>query len=125
MIKLVYVGVGGFIGAVLRYTIGGWIHKTLDEPWLPIGTFTVNVLGCLFIGLLMGLAETRQFLRPELRLLMVTGLLGSLTTFSTFAYESFSLFRDGESMAAIMNIGGQLLVGLIAVILGIALSRAI
>ena len=125
MLKIIYVGVGGFIGAVLRYLIGGWVHKLLDEPWLPVGTFVVNMLGCLLIGVLMGLVETRQFVRPEMRLLLITGLLGSLTTFSTFAYESISLFRSGESLAAMMNVGGQLFIGLIAVFLGMALAKAI
>lgn len=125
MLKFFYVGIGGFVGAILRYSIGGWVHKLLKDPWLPFGTATVNILGCLFIGLLMGLAETRQFLRPELRLLVVTGLLGSLTTFSTFAYESVGLFRNGESIAALLNMGGQLIIGLVAVILGLALARAV
>ncbi len=125
MIKLLYVGVGGFIGASLRYLIGGWMHKVIDEPWLPIGTFTVNIIGCLLIGVLMGLAESRQFLRPEVRLLLITGLLGSLTTFSTFAYESFSLFRDGESIAGLANMGVHLFIGLIAVAIGLAIARAL
>jgi fluoride exporter len=125
MLKIIYVGVGGFIGAILRYLIGGWVHKLLNEPWLPVGTFVVNMLGCLLIGVLMGLVETRQFVRPEMRLLLITGLLGSLTTFSTFAFESISLFRNGESVAAMMNVGGQLFIGLIAVFLGMALAKAI
>jgi len=123
--RLIYIGIGGFIGAILRYAIGGWMHKVVNQPWLPVGTFAVNMIGCFFIGLLMGMVETRQFLRPEMRLLLITGLLGSLTTFSTFAYESFSLLRDGQSLAALLNIGGQLLIGLFAVMIGVALARAI
>ncbi len=123
--RLIYIGIGGFIGAILRYAIGGWMHKVVNQPWLPVGTFAVNMIGCFFIGLLMGMVETRQFLRPEMRLLLITGLLGSLTTFSTFAYESFGLLRDGQSLAALLNIGGQLLIGLFAVMIGVALARAI
>lgn len=123
MAKILYIGFGGFIGATLRYVIGGWVHRFIDKPWLPYGTFAVNMLGCFLIGLIMGLSESRQFLTPEARLFVVTGLLGSLTTFSTYALESFSLFRDGETVASLTNIGMHVVVGLLFVALGMALAR--
>ncbi len=123
--KFLYVGLGGFIGALLRYVIGGFAHEIFSKTWLPVGTFVVNMLGCFLIGLLMGLAESRQVLTPEVRLLVVTGLLGSLTTFSTFAYESSTLLRDGELLFAAVNIGLQLVVGLAAVYGGLNISQMI
>jgi CrcB protein len=125
MAKIVYIGLGGFVGASLRYLIGGWVHRLIDKPWLPYGTFAVNMLGCFFIGLIIGLSESRQFLTPEMRLFIVTGLLGSLTTFSTYALESFNLFRDGEIAASLVNVGIHVVVGLVCVALGMMLSRAI
>jgi len=121
--KILYIGLGGFIGASLRYMIGGWVHRLIDKPWLPYGTFAVNMLGCLLIGLIMGLTESRQFLTPEARLFFVTGFLGSLTTFSTYAFESFNLFRDGEAIASVANIGVHIIIGLACVALGMTLSR--
>lgn len=123
MSKIFYIGIGGFVGASLRYLVGGWVHKLVDKPWLPYGTFAVNMIGCLLIGVIMGFVESRQFMTPEARLFIVTGLLGSLTTFSTFAYESFSLFRDGETVAALANAALHLFAGLFFVALGFALSR--
>ncbi len=125
MVKILYIGCGGFVGASLRYLIGGWVHRLIDKPWLPYGTFAVNMLGCLLIGMIMGLSESRQFLTPEARLFIVTGVLGSLTTFSTYAFESFNLYRDGELAASLVNIGLHVLVGLLFVALGVALSRAL
>ncbi len=125
MLKILYIGLGGFVGASLRYLIGGWVHKLIDKPWLPYGTFAVNMLGCFLIGLILGLAESRQFLTPEARLFIVTGLLGSLTTFSTYAFESFSLFRDGRLCISLLNVAVHLIIGLLLVALGAALSRAL
>ncbi len=123
--KFVYVGIGGCIGALLRYVIGGFMHEIFNKTWLPVGTFTVNMVGCFFIGLLMGLAESRQMLTPEVRLFIVTGLLGSLTTFSTFAYESSGLLRDGEVLLALSNIGLHVIMGLVAVYGGHMLSQVL
>ena len=125
MAEILYIGLGGFVGASLRYLIGGWVHRLIDKPWLPYGTFAVNMLGCFFIGLIIGLSETRPFITPEARLFIVTGLLGSLTTFSTYALESFNLFRDGQVAASLFNVAMHVVVGLLFVALGMILSRAI
>lgn len=125
MTKIIYIGLGGFVGASLRYVIGGWVHRMIDKPWLPYGTFAVNMLGCFFIGFIIGLSESRQFITPEVRLFIVTGLLGSLTTFSTYALESFNLYRDGQVVASLVNIGMHVIVGLLCVVLGVALSRVL
>lgn len=90
------VGCGGFVGAVSRYLLGGWIlHHTLSSKF-PWSTFGVNVLGCLVMGLLSGFIERLEWFTPALRLLLLTGLLGGFTTFSAFGLETVYLLRRGE-----------------------------
>jgi len=118
MIGIVLVGVGSFFGGVLRYGLSIWVHRALDNPWFPYGTLTVNVLGCLVIGFLAGIAETRAVFTSEARLFLFVGILGGFTTFSSFALETFSLARDTQNIAALINIGLQLILGLLAVWIG-------
>jgi CrcB protein len=91
---------------------------------LPFGTLAVNVIGCLLIGLLGGLAETREIMHPNARMFVMVGILGGFTTFSTFGYETFALGRDGQSLMALANIGMQIVFGLVAVWAGYAAIRA-
>jgi len=125
MIRLLIVGTGGFLGSVSRYLISGLVHRLFTQAAFPYGTLTVNVVGCLAIGLLSGLAESRQLFSPELRLLIFIGFLGGFTTFSTFGYEIVSFARDGQLIAALSNLIMHLVLGLGAVWMGLALSRAI
>ena len=81
MTKLLVVGLGGFLGAISRYLIHGGMARILPASVLPAGTLMANGLGCLLIGLITGFAEVRGVLSDELRLLLVVGFLGSLTTF--------------------------------------------
>jgi CrcB protein len=124
MSRIVLVGVGSFVGGVLRYGLSTWVHRVLDNPWFPYGTLAVNVLGCLVIGFLAGLAETRTAFTSEARLFLFVGILGGFTTFSSFALETFSLARDTQNVAALMNIGLQLILGLLAVWSGNLLAHA-
>ncbi|MBI5090969.1 MAG: fluoride efflux transporter CrcB [Candidatus Hydrogenedentes bacterium] len=123
MVNVLLVGAGGFLGSIARYLLGGWVHRVLDNPWLPWGTFAINVLGCLFIGFLAGLAETRQAISPEARLFLMVGILGGFTTFSTFGYETFALLQDGQWAPAIANAIGQVVLGLVAVWMGYSIAR--
>lgn len=118
MIGVLLVGVGSFVGGVLRYGLSTWVHRTLDNPWFPYGTLAVNGLGCLVIGFLAGLAEFRAAFTPEARLFLFVGILGGFTTFSSFALETFSLARNTQNVAALANIGLQLILGLLAVWIG-------
>ena len=120
---ILFVGVGGFIGAILRYLVTNWVQDTLHTLSLPYGTLTVNMVGCLLIGLLAGLTESRNLLGPETRALILVGVLGGFTTFSTFGYETIQLIRDGESLAAFSNVGLQLCLGLMAVWIGYSASQ--
>jgi CrcB protein len=125
MTGIILVGVGSFLGGILRYGRSLWVHRVLDNPWFPYGTLAVNVLGCLIIGLLAGLAETRAALSSQVRLFLFVGILGGFTTFSSFALETFSLARDTQNAAALANVGAQLVLGLWAVWLGNMLAHAL
>lgn len=123
MTKLLLVGSGGFIGSSLRYLLGGLVHRVAREAMFPWGTMVVNVLGCLLIGLLAGLAEERGVLGSGARAFLLIGLLGGFTTFSSFGLETLQLLRDGQRVAAAANVIGQVVLGLGAVWAGVALAR--
>lgn len=112
------IGLGGCIGTLLRYLITSLIQTKFKLSFYPYGTLSVNVLGCLFIGLLMGLVENKGFLSKDLRLFLSIGMLGGFTTFSTFIYESFTLLHDGKFFFMLLNISLQVCLGLIAVFIG-------
>lgn len=122
MRELIVVGTGGFLGALARYWLSGWVHRWAgsDFPW---GTLAVNSIGCLAIGALMGLLETRVFVSAEARLFLGIGVLGSLTTFSTFGYETLELIKRSAWVLALANAAGSLVVGLLAVVAGRMLVR--
>jgi CrcB protein len=117
MDKILLVGLGGFVGSVLRDLISGWIQDWTGDRF-PFGTLAVNVVGCVAIGLVYYLIEDRAALTPQYRALVVFGLLGGFTTFSSFGNETFILWRDGQTFWALVNIAAQLVLGLGAVWLG-------
>lgn len=118
------VGLGGFLGSVLRYGASGAFQRLAPpSSGLPWGTFAVNTLGSLLIGLLAGIADGRGILSPDTRLFLMIGLLGGFTTFSTYSFESLQLLRSGQWGLALANVLGQLCVGLLAVWLGWGLGR--
>ena len=123
MKELLLVGAGGFVGSVLRYLVGGAAQRLAPTLSFPLGTFTVNVVGCLAIGLLSGLAETRDLIGPQARLFLTVGLLGGFTTFSAFGYETGVLARDAERLYALVNVAASVTVGLGAVWVGQVLGR--
>lgn len=122
MRNLAIIGLGGFIGAVLRYLVSGWVQQLGRDGAFPVGTLGVNVAGCLLIGLLGGLAENLGMLSDTARLLLIVGILGSFTTFSTFGYETLALLRDGQFGASLLNVALQVAAGLFAVWAGYALT---
>jgi len=118
LFKLLAIGCGGFIGAILRYLLSGLAQNLSGSIRFPFGTLAVNVAGCLFIGLLVYLTETRSVLSASARMFVFVGLLGSFTTFSTFGNETWELLRDSKTTLALINAGAQLVFGLAAVWLG-------
>ena len=118
MQKILLVGSGGFIGALMRYWVGGWAQTLSRSTSFPYGTITVNVLGCLLIGFLSQLAESYGLFTSDIRALIFIGFIGSFTTFSTFSSETYNLMHSGEAWGAFVNLAGNLLFGLTAVWLG-------
>ena len=118
MKNLLIVGVGGCVGSMARYVLGGWVlHLTAQERF-PYSTFLVNVTGCLVAGVLAGLTEKLDLFSPEARLLLFTGVLGGFTTFSAFGLETTYLLRRGESVVAAAYVLGSVLSGVLALWLG-------
>ncbi|HIE24450.1 MAG TPA: fluoride efflux transporter CrcB [Anaerolineales bacterium] len=109
------IGTGGFLGAILRYTLSSRVQNWTNITQFPIGTLVVNILGCLLIGTLAQLAETRDIFTPAARSLIFLGFLGAFTTFSTFSSDNFNLFQNGQSFLFYLNIGTNVILGLIAV----------
>lgn len=118
MQQLLFVGAGGFVGAILRYLVSGFVQNLSKSAAFPFGTMAVNVAGCLFIGMLSQLIDSQAGITAEMRLLLMVGLLGSFTTYSTFGNETLTLIKDQQLLLAFANVGLHLLFGLAAVLLG-------
>lgn len=121
MQNILIVGLGGFFGSITRYKLGELILHMTIQGRFPYSTFIVNVLGCLIVGVLAGMAERFDILGPEARLFLFTGLLGGFTTFSAFGLETVHLIRRGDLGTAALYVGGSVCLGIIAVWLGFKL----
>ena len=119
--QLLMVALGGALGSVARYKLGGFVlHHT--QSWdFPLSTFSINVIGCFFIGLLAALVEHHDLFSPPVRLLLFTGLLGGFTTFSAFGYETMFLLRRGLFYAATEYVLLSVICGLVGVFAGMKL----
>jgi len=125
IVRLGIIGAGGFVGAVLRYLVSGWVQYRSGSLIFPFGTMSVNMIGCLVIGFMTYLVESRSMFSPELRSFVLIGLLGAFTTFSTFGNETLGLIRDNRIDLAVMNAGFQVFVGVGMVWLGRILAANI
>lgn len=123
MVRVMIVAVGGMAGALSRYFLQGWILDRTGPS--VIALFVVNISGSFAIGLIATLGQERGLITPEARLLLTTGFLSAYTTFSSWMFESLQLIEAGEIMRAAVNALGSVVVGLVAVWLGILLARAI
>lgn len=119
---LVLVGLGGFAGAVARRVIDLWVSDRA-EAGFPLGTLVVNLSGAFLLGLLFAWATERDVLPREIRGPLMIGFLGAYTTFSTWMLESWRLVEDGAWQLALLNLGGSVLLGVIAVVGGLAVGR--
>ncbi|HVS98703.1 MAG TPA: fluoride efflux transporter CrcB [Puia sp.] len=118
------IAVGGALGTVARYGAQTYIYKLY--PFIfPMGTFIVNVVGCLLIGLFYALAEKGNLLTPEWRMFLTTGFCGGFTTFSTFAYENSNLIRTSDFLYMGLYVLGSVVLGVAAVFLGVFIIKAI
>ena len=122
MYTLLLVGIGGFIGAILRYVLGGWIQNSFVN--FPVGTLVINTTGSFFIGLIMFLSEYQGLFSEDTRIFLTIGILGGYTTLSTFGYESFRLLDDSKFALMTINVVATVLFSIMAVYLGkiVALS---
>jgi CrcB protein len=117
--------VGSGLGGMARFALSTTVQRLAGDWLFPVGTTTVNIIGCLIIGVLAQLFETRLTVPPEQRLFLTVGFLGGFTTFSTFGYETIALLRDGQILYACCNVFLQVVVGLLAVWLGHVLGRLV
>jgi fluoride exporter len=118
LVKVIVIGCGGFIGAVLRYVLSGVIQNLSHSVSFPVGTLGVNLIGCYLIGIVACLAETHSLFSTEMRLFLLIGILGAFTTYSTFSNETLDILHHRETLLAILNIVFHVILGLLAVWLG-------
>lgn len=119
MKTLLFIFLGGGIGSILRYIISSLEHKLFPATFLPINTLFVNILGCFIIGYCSSLFKDYSCLRP----LFITGFCGGFTTFSTFSSENINLLLNGQFLSSIIYITLSIILGLLAVYLGIHISK--
>jgi len=119
--KWLLVMLGGSLGAASRYGVG-LVTARLWGTGFPYGTLVVNMAGCFIIGLLFALADRSRLLTPDVRLLLITGYLGALTTFSSFSVETVNAARAGLTLQSLTNILINNIGGLTLTYLGLRLG---
>lgn len=124
MIKYWMVGIGGFLGSVLRFWVGSFIGGRLGARF-PYGTFVINVTGSFLVGIVVTVLATKAHWSPNWRYLIPIGFIGGYTTFSTFEFETLRLAQDGQMPMAILNVTLSVVVGLVGVWAGTVAGRAI
>ena len=124
MQKIIYVGIGGCIGAMARYLITMHSSKLFNSS-IPLGTLIANVIGGFLIGVIMEISISTELISPNLKLFLTTGIMGGLTTFSTFSYETINLLGEGKYLLGGGNILLNLTLSLGGVVLGTSLCKMI
>jgi CrcB protein len=124
MRTILAIAIGGALGALARYGVGALVAEKAGVTF-PWGTFVINITGAFVLGLLFALFAGRTSLPQWAISGMTIGFLGAYTTFSTFMLESLVLSEDGRIWAAVGNVAGSVLAGLVAVTLGVLVGRAI
>jgi CrcB protein len=123
-VQLLLVGLGGFAGAVARWLVDGWVSERNPSAF-PVGTLVVNLTGSFVLGVLFAWVIERNVLPADVRAPVMIGFIGAYTTFSTFMLESWRLVEDGAWALATANLVGSVVLGLVAVVAGLAVGRAL
>jgi len=118
------IGAGGFFGAIARYVVDGFVTDRTGGGF-PWGTLVVNATGSFILGLLFALTAERAILPADIRAPVMIGFIGAYTTFSTYMLESWNLIESGQYGAAIGNLGGSIVIGLVMVSLGLLVGRSV
>ncbi|OEJ98886.1 protein CrcB [Flavivirga aquatica] len=121
MKSLLFVFFGGGFGSVLRFLIGKYLNNA--QNGIPYGTFAANILGSLFIGIILGLAAKNDTLSQNQTLLLATGFCGGFTTFSTFAYENHIFLKSGDFTSFAIYTIASFIIGFLAVFFGMYLVK--
>ena len=119
---IIFVGIGGMLGSMSRYLAALFLTKAIPSAF-PYGTFGVNVVGCLAIGIIYGLSERFGWFSADLRLFLATGFCGGFTTFSSFAYENIQLLQDKDFLTFAAYSGLSFVLGLLAAFIGLSLTK--
>lgn len=121
---ILLVGSGGFIGSVMRYLLQYYVEKGLTSTF-PWGTMIANIAGSFIIGIIFALADKGNLMNAEWRMFLAVGICGGFTTFSSFAYNNFTLIGEKSYFPLLLNVGGNLFLGIFAVYAGIIMVRLI
>jgi fluoride exporter len=124
MKTILFIGIGGFLGSISRYAL----HKLLTSyfpGFFPLGTLAANLIGCLLIGMIYGIATSQNYLSHEMRMLLAVGFCGSFTTFSTFANENLALLQSNQIMIMIAYTAISLTIGIFMVFVGIKIANSL
>lgn len=124
MLKYVMVGIGGFLGAIARFWLGGYVGDRMGSRF-PWGTFIINCSGSFVVGFIITLLAERTHWSPNWRYLIPVGFVGAYTTFSTFEYETLRAMQDGNFVIAALNIVLSVVLGFVAVWMGVVAGQAI
>jgi len=121
---ILLVGTGGFIGSVMRYLVQVFVERDMSSTF-PYGTLVANVLGSFVIGVVFALAGKGNLMSAEWRMFLAVGICGGFTTFSSFAYNNFTMLKENAFGPFFLNVFGSLFLGILAVYLGVLLVRVI
>ena len=121
---ILLVGTGGFIGSVMRYLVQVFVERDMSSTF-PYGTLVANIVGSFIIGVVFALAEKGNLMSAEWRMFLAVGICGGFTTFSSFAYNNFTMLKENAFGPFFLNVFGSLFLGILAVYLGVLLVRVI
>jgi len=121
---ILLVGTGGFIGSVMRYLVQVFVEKDLSSTF-PYGTLVANIAGSFISGVVFALADKGNLMSSEWRMFLAVGICGGFTTFSSFAYNNFTMLKENAFGPFFLNVFGSLFLGILAVYLGVLLIRVI